>query len=68
MSKKESQQLSQSEFLNSIRQNLAEGIILPRHLSAEVRKLLGAEVPATDTSKTSSKLEDTGPDSIVSGI
>jgi hypothetical protein len=68
VSKKESQQLSQSEFLNSIRQNLAEGIILPRHLSAEVRKLLGAEVPATDTSKTSSKLEDTGPDSIVSGI
>ena len=59
VSKKESQQLSQSEFLNSIRQNLAEGIILPRHLSAEVRKLLGAEVPATNTNKTSSKLEDT---------
>jgi len=67
VSKKESQQLSQSEFLNSIRQNLAEGIILPRHLSAEVRKLLGAEVPPVDTTQTNTKLDDISKQEITVG-
>ena len=67
VSKKESQQLSQSEFLNSIRQNLAEGIILPRHLSAEVRKLLGAEVPPVNTTQTNTKLDDISKQEITVG-
>ena len=59
ISKKETQQITQSEFLNSVRQNIEAGRIFPRHLSADVRKLLGAEVSPVNTNKPSNKLEDT---------
>ena len=67
ISKRETQQITQSEFLNSVRQNLEEGIIFPRHLSADVRKLLGAEVPPVDTTQTNTKLDDISKQEITVG-
>ena len=67
ISKRETQQITQSEFLNSVRQNLEEGIIFPRHLSSDVRKLLGAEVPPVDTTQTNTKLDDISKQEITVG-
>jgi hypothetical protein len=61
---KNNMELTQPEFLNEIKKELKSGRILSMHLSPDIRKQLGIEVPPVNTTKTNSKLMDTTDDDI----
>jgi len=61
---KNNMELTQPEFLNEIKKELKAERILSMHLSPDIRKQLGIEVPPVNTTKTNSKLMDTTDDDI----